>query len=74
MNQDRRAELEEKAIMGTLTLEEMQEVIAHLRQGRLSAGFASKASKTKKVRAKKEKEVAMETDLFADLKGDDDGE
>ena len=48
MDKFRAQELREKSIKEGLTLEEMEEVVLSLRNGRVSACFASKGAKAKK--------------------------
>ena len=59
MDKAKRKEYEQKMKEGTLTVEDMRDIIQDLRQGRLSAGFASKAAKEKKTRVKRKKQEDM---------------
>jgi hypothetical protein len=53
----------QKAIDGTLTIEEMKEAISALRQGRVSAGIASATSRAKKAKV----EVPSAANLLAEM-------
>lgn len=74
MEKSRREELKKKGLEGSLTLEDMKEIVGELRQERVSAGYASRKSKQKKGEMKEEKKEEMRRDLFADLKEDAEGE
>ena len=57
MDNARKAVLREKVEKGTILPEECREIIADMRQGRVSAAYASAGTKTKKV--KKEKNIKI---------------
>jgi hypothetical protein len=54
----------QKALDGTLALDEMKEAISALRQGRVSAGIASATSRAKKAKV----EVPSAADLLTEMK------
>lgn len=72
MTPDQIEEARKRAVVGQITKEEMKEIIAHLRAGRVSASYASKKAKT----AKKAERVAdlkdMGEDVFAGLRDGDE--
>lgn len=55
----------QKALDGSITIEEMKEAIIALRQGRIGAAIASDASRRKKAKA----EVPSADDLLGELEG-----
>lgn len=75
MDKERKKYLQEKAMVGLLTMEEMQEIVHELRAERVSAGYASRGAKKKKNQAKEEAREEMAKDLFAGLHDEEgDGE
>lgn len=58
-----------KAAEGTLTIEEMREAIIELRQGRVSAAYASEGARTKKAAASKPAASIDPNDLLSELEG-----
>lgn len=55
----------QKSIDGTLTLEEMKEIVAVLRQGRRSAAAASESAR----RSRAKKEIPSADEMLRDLEG-----
>jgi hypothetical protein len=57
----------QRAVEGTLTLDETRQAIEALRAGRISAAYASEGSRAKKTKAKAD--IPAADDLLAELGG-----
>lgn len=74
ISKERRNELVAKGVRGELTLEDCREIVAGLREERVSAGYASRGAKKKKGEKKEAEREEMERDIFAGLHDEEEKE